>query len=109
MTFKELRKQSGMTQKQFADYFGIPHRTIQNWEGNVNKCPEYLMKLMQYKLEKEKLLDSLIYDETIDNLLQHAETHYRLANLAAMKARMKEHEEFKKKMNSKNKKEGNQA
>ena len=53
MMFKELRKQSGMTQKQFADYFGIPHRTIQNWEGNVNKCPEYLLNLMEYRLKNE--------------------------------------------------------
>lgn len=54
LTIKELRKQTGMTQKQFADYFGIPYRTIQNWEGGVNKCPEYLLRLLQYKLEKEQ-------------------------------------------------------
>lgn len=56
MTIKELRKRSGMTQKQFADYFEIPHRTLQNWEGNINKCPEYLLKLMQYKLENENII-----------------------------------------------------
>ena len=54
LTIKELRKQTGMTQKQFADYFEIPYRTIQNWEGGVNKCPEYLLRLLQYKLEKEQ-------------------------------------------------------
>lgn len=53
VTIKELRKQTGMTQKQFADYFEIPYRTIQNWEGDINKCPEYLLKLMQYKIGKE--------------------------------------------------------
>ena len=54
MTFKELRKQSGMTQQQFADYFGIPKRTIENWEAGVNKCPKYLLDLMKYKLEQKK-------------------------------------------------------
>ena len=59
MTFKELREQSGMTRGQFAEYFEIPYRTIQNWElsdqnsAQGRKCPEYLMKLMQYKLVKE--------------------------------------------------------
>ena len=53
MTFKDLRQLSGMTQKQFADYFGIPKRTIENWEAGVNQCPQYLLDLMQYKLEKE--------------------------------------------------------
>ena len=54
MTFKELREQSGMNLKQFSEYFEIPYRTIQNWEGGQRKCPEYLLKLMQYKLESNK-------------------------------------------------------
>ena len=53
MNFKELRKLSGMTQKEFSEYFGIPKRTIENWDCNVNKCPDYLLDLMEYKLRKE--------------------------------------------------------
>lgn len=53
MTIKELRTMSGMTQKQFSEYFGIPHRTIQNWEGGQRSCPDYLLNLIKYKLEKE--------------------------------------------------------
>lgn len=69
MTIKELRKQTGMTQKQFADYFEIPHRTVQNWEGNVNKCPEYLLKLMEHRLKnesKETHLPSVIHNRNKD-------------------------------------------
>ena len=29
---KEARKQTGMTQKQFAEYFRIPYRTLEDWE-----------------------------------------------------------------------------
>ena len=54
MTFKELRQGSGMTQQQFAEYFGIPKRTIENWERGANKCPGYLLDLMAYKLNNEK-------------------------------------------------------
>lgn len=53
MTFKELRHQSGMTQRQFAEYFGIPRRTIENWETGVNQCNDYLIALMKYKLDHE--------------------------------------------------------
>jgi DNA-binding transcriptional regulator YiaG len=56
MTFKELRQASGMTQQAFADYFGIPKRTIENWDSERRKCPEYLLKLMEYKLKKEKVI-----------------------------------------------------
>lgn len=53
MTFKELRERSGMTRGQFAEYFDIPYRTVQNWELGLRECPEYLLKLMEYKLINE--------------------------------------------------------
>lgn len=56
MTIKSLRAASGMTQQAFADYFGVPKRTIENWEGGQRKCPTYLLELMQYKLIHENLI-----------------------------------------------------
>lgn len=56
MTFKELRKASFMTQREFAEYFNIPLRTIENWEADSEKCKPYLLDLMHYKLQKEGLL-----------------------------------------------------
>lgn len=56
MTFKILRELSGMSMTQFSEYFGIPYRTIQNWEGGVRQCPEYLLDLMLYKLKNEGLI-----------------------------------------------------
>ena len=53
MTFKELRIASGMTQRQFAEYFGIPKRTIEDWERGIAKCAPYLLELMKYKLDNE--------------------------------------------------------
>lgn len=52
MTIKELRTVSGMTQKQFAEYFRVSVRTIEAWETRRN-APDYLTKLMEYKLKKE--------------------------------------------------------
>lgn len=42
-----------MTQKEFSEYFEIPKRTIESWDMGARKCPEYLLKLMEYKLIKE--------------------------------------------------------
>ena len=61
MDIKELREASGLSRKCFAEFFGIPYRTIQNWElygssPEGRKCPDYLIELMRYKLEKEKVL-----------------------------------------------------
>lgn len=53
LTVKSLRTASGMNKKQFSEYFEIPYRTIQNWEGGQRECPEYLLKLMEYKLQNE--------------------------------------------------------
>lgn len=61
MTFKELRLRSGMSRPKFAEYFGIPYRTVQSWElygdsPEGRKCPDYLLNLMDYKLTNEGLL-----------------------------------------------------
>lgn len=56
MTFKELRKRSGMTQLAFSAYFKISKRTIENWDGGQRKPPDYLLELMEYKLIKEGII-----------------------------------------------------
>lgn len=56
ITFRELREQSGMTRTQFSEYFGIPYRTIQDWELGNRKCLDYVLKLMEYKLINEGMI-----------------------------------------------------
>lgn len=55
MDIKELRELTGMSQKRFAEYFGIPIRTIQEWEQNKRKPAEYLTKLMEKEIRREIL------------------------------------------------------
>lgn len=52
--FKKIRHRSGMSRKEFGEYFEIPYRTVQNWELGLRECPEYLLKLMKYKLDTSK-------------------------------------------------------
>ena len=51
--------ETGMTQKAFAEYFGIPVRTLQDWLAGKRKMPDYLLRLMIYKLEIEKKVEGL--------------------------------------------------
>lgn len=50
-----LKEESGMNWKQFAEYFQIPYRTVQDWERGNRKMPDYLLRLMEYKLRIEIL------------------------------------------------------
>ena len=58
MTIKELRKAAGMTQQAFAEYFGFSKRAVESWEGGKRACPDYLLNLIRYKLEKEGKIQS---------------------------------------------------
>lgn len=51
----ELRKQTGMNRREFAEYFGIPYRTVQDWELGNRQMPDYLLRLMAYKVKMENL------------------------------------------------------
>lgn len=53
---KEFRKSTGLSQSQFAEYYGISVRTIQEWEQGRRKPPEYILKLLKriWELEQEK-------------------------------------------------------
>ena len=44
-----------MTQAQFSKYLNIPIRTIQEWEQGRRTPPVYVVELIKYKIEKEKL------------------------------------------------------
>lgn len=63
MTYQELLRKAiedtGMTQKAFAEYFRIPVRTLQDWLAGKRKMPDYLLRLMIYKLEIEKMVEGL--------------------------------------------------
>lgn len=60
-TIRDMRSLAGLTQKALADRFGIPHRTIQNWEsdsGSGRECPAYVRMMLlellgQSRIQKE--------------------------------------------------------
>ena len=52
--FAYIRNQTGMNKKEFAEYLGIPYRTLQDWELGNTQAPEYVLRLIAYKVMWEK-------------------------------------------------------
>jgi putative transcriptional regulator len=52
---RALRQSTGMNRKEFCAYFGIPYRTMTEWELGHRKLPDYVLRMMTYQVKKEKL------------------------------------------------------
>ena len=61
----DLRKSTGMNRKEFCEYFEIPYRTMTDWELGHRTMPDYLLRLMKYKIEMEKIMGE--NQKTVDN------------------------------------------
>ena len=55
---KELRKELGLSQAKFAERFGIPLRTIQDWEYEKREVRSYIVDMMYRIIELEKELEN---------------------------------------------------
>ena len=77
MSYQELLtkalSETGMTQKAFAEYFGIPVRTLQDWLAGKRKMPDYLLRLMIYKLEIENMVELEGADNSVDSTVVYPE------------------------------------
>ena len=45
---EKVRKNTGMNRKEFCEQFGIPVRTIEEWEAGRRTPPEYVVRLLSY-------------------------------------------------------------
>lgn len=53
MTIYEMKTAFGDTQSEFAERYNIPFRTIQNWETGVRKPPEYVVALLESRIQSD--------------------------------------------------------
>lgn len=51
----KLKEKTEMNWKAFAQYFDIPYRTMQDWYLGKRSMPDYLLRLMSYKIKTEEL------------------------------------------------------
>lgn len=52
----QLKENISLSWKKMSDYYGIPYRTMQDWYMGKRRMPEYLLRLMIYKYEMEKMV-----------------------------------------------------
>ena len=60
---RTLRESTGMNRKEFCEYFGIPYRTMTEWELGHRKLPDYVLRMMAYQIRMEKLDVHNVKDE----------------------------------------------
>lgn len=53
MEIKELRMLSGLSQQAFSEKYGIPKRSIENWEGGKRNPPEYVVNLLERVVKED--------------------------------------------------------
>ena len=53
---KERREKMGMNRREFSDYYGIPYRTVQDWEAEKRQLPDYLLRLIKYRAKMEGMV-----------------------------------------------------
>lgn len=41
--------------KEFCQFFGIPYRTVTDWELDNRHAPEYVLRLLEYYIRHENL------------------------------------------------------
>jgi len=48
---RSIREKTGLNRREFSDKYGIPVRTLEEWEAGRRTPPEYVMRLLSYVVE----------------------------------------------------------
>lgn len=63
-TIRELRDQTGLSQRAFAEQFQIPVSTLRKWEQGEASPPPYLVRLLAYAIPIHEMgLEKISYKE----------------------------------------------
>ena len=46
-----------MTQRQFAEHFGIPIGTLRNWEQGIANPPDYIFQMIYASIRRDKMIN----------------------------------------------------
>lgn len=73
MEIAKLRKRKKMTQKEFAEYYGMPLRTVQKWERHGSNPLSYLVEWLEKDINREEFCD-------ISKLDREPQTKFHIIN-----------------------------
>ena len=51
---KRLREEMQLNRREFCNYFDIPYRTVQDWEAGKRVMPDYVLRLLEYKIRMDQ-------------------------------------------------------
>ena len=66
MTIKEIRKETGLSQSEFAKKFRINKSTLANWEQGLRTPPEYTVFLIETILQQEQAIKNILTHITVE-------------------------------------------
>ena len=69
LTIKELRAQTGMSQKEFAEHFDVNIRTLQGWERG-KRMQDGMLSMMKRIVELEEELESVKHELKTEKALK---------------------------------------
>lgn len=74
MRISELRSITGLTQRQFAEYFGIPVGTLRNWEQGISTPPDYVFQMIFTSMRRDKMInvETIKFVKMLDELAERS-------------------------------------
>lgn len=54
---RKLRESTGLNRKEFCERYGIPYRTMTEWELGQRHAPEYVLRLLTYYIRTQEIRD----------------------------------------------------
>ena len=72
MKMNDLRNMTGMSQRQFAEHFGIPVGTLRNWEQGIASPPDYVFQMIFTSLRRDKMInvETIKFVRMLDDLAE---------------------------------------
>lgn len=58
---KRIRKMTGLNRTQFCRVYEIPLRSMEQWEAGQRKMPDYVLRLLSYKVLSQQVLQKQQY------------------------------------------------
>ena len=75
MEIGELRRITRLSQRRFAEYFGIPIGTLRNWEQGISNPPEYVFQMIFASIRRDKMIniETIRFMKMLDELAELSE------------------------------------
>lgn len=71
---RRIIEEAEMTQKNFAEFIGIPIRTVEDWCRDVRKCPKYVEDLIEFRMNESIITRSDLEISNVDTIKFSVET-----------------------------------